>query len=394
MHRKLSIFFQFIFVIGLSACDDAATSTTKDAPSHVENGIPESEIARISLTPTAVERLGLETVKVEELELRNVKTFGADLIPPPGRSTLISTPFAAAIAEPDGGIPSPGSVVKKGQAIVKLIPFPASSDATNPVDDAAIKKTEYENAKKIFDRLEALLKSKAASQQDLEQARTDLLRSEAAYNSAKAQLQALEGAPQTEQSSQGVIVRAPYDGAVTSLFVAPGQMLSIGAPLFKLEAQSPLWAKVTLFSGEIESVDLMADAIVKPISEWTATEGQIAHPISGPLSSDLVAATIDLSYSIENEEGLFRSGQKVSIDIALKQTGEQKTVPASAIFNDIHGGSWVYRKEAEGSYSRQRVEVSTIVDNVALLAHGPDIGTEVVSVGVAELAGTEFGVGH
>ncbi len=60
---------------------------------------------------------------------------------------------------------------------------------------------------------------------------------------------------------------------------------------------------------------------------------------------------------------------------------------------DIYGGTWVYERTAEHVYVRRRVEVPYVVDGWAVLSAGPPAGAAVVTAGVAELFGTEFGFG-
>jgi hypothetical protein len=77
------------------------------------------------------------------------------------------------------------------------------------------------------------------------------------------------------------------------------------------------------------------------------------------------------------------------------------TIPASALVYDEHGGIWVFMA-VEGSptneaglpltFVRQRVTVSRVDADVAFLKSGPALGTVVVTVGVAELLGAEYGV--
>ena len=78
----------------------------------------------------------------------------------------------------------------------------------------------------------------------------------------------------------------------------------------------------------------------------------------------------------------------------MRESGEQLVVPWSAILQDIHGGSWLYVQTEPRVYERTRVSLQRVVGDIAVLERGPDVGTEVVSVGVAELAGAEFGVAH
>lgn len=75
-------------------------------------------------------------------------------------------------------------------------------------------------------------------------------------------------------------------------------------------------------------------------------------------------------------------------------TSSRKIVPYSALIYDPHGGTWIYTSPAPRTFVRHKVQVDYIEGDVAVLSDGPPTGTEVASVGVAELYGTEFKVGH
>ena len=68
-------------------------------------------------------------------------------------------------------------------------------------------------------------------------------------------------------------------------------------------------------------------------------------------------------------------------------------IPFSAILYDIHGGTWVYENPSPNTFIRKRVELKTVTDGKAILVRGPAPGTKIVTVGAAELFGTEFGGG-
>ena len=72
----------------------------------------------------------------------------------------------------------------------------------------------------------------------------------------------------------------------------------------------------------------------------------------------------------------------------------RRVVPYSAVLYDAKGDTWVYTNPAPLSYVRERVTVDYIEGDQAVLTDGPPKGTQVVTVGAAELYGTEFGVGH
>jgi hypothetical protein len=67
-------------------------------------------------------------------------------------------------------------------------------------------------------------------------------------------------------------------------------------------------------------------------------------------------------------------------------------VPASAVWYDAHGLTWVYVQVATRQFVRGRVDVLRYAGNQAVLSHGPAPGEQVVKVGAAELYGAEQGV--
>lgn len=69
-------------------------------------------------------------------------------------------------------------------------------------------------------------------------------------------------------------------------------------------------------------------------------------------------------------------------------------VPYSALIYEPNGGTWVYTSPSKHVFVRAKVTVGRIEGERALLTAGPPIGTSVVTVGAAELYGTEYGVGH
>jgi hypothetical protein len=72
----------------------------------------------------------------------------------------------------------------------------------------------------------------------------------------------------------------------------------------------------------------------------------------------------------------------------------QKAVPYSSLIYDPQGKTWIYTSPQERVFVRQEVDVDFIQGDLAYLSRGPEKGTNVATVGVAELYGTEFEVGH
>lgn len=89
-----------------------------------------------------------------------------------------------------------------------------------------------------------------------------------------------------------------------------------------------------------------------------------------------------------------KAEERLGIEIATLADGSDgKEIPYAAIVYDIQGDTWVYVRTAALTYERTSVTVDRINDETAILTDGPETGTEIVIVGVAELYGTDTGVG-
>ena len=69
-------------------------------------------------------------------------------------------------------------------------------------------------------------------------------------------------------------------------------------------------------------------------------------------------------------------------------------IPYAALVYDPSGATWVYTSPDPLTYVRTSVTVASIAGKEAHLSRGPPPGTEVVTVGTAELYGTENEIGH
>ncbi|MCB0577737.1 MAG: hypothetical protein KDD10_00305 [Phaeodactylibacter sp.] len=80
--------------------------------------------------------------------------------------------------------------------------------------------------------------------------------------------------------------------------------------------------------------------------------------------------------------------------IAHSEARTRSVVPYSALLYDVQGRAWVYVNPELNTYTRHEVGVDFIQGDKAVLNAAPPPGTPVVSVGAAELYGTEYEVGH
>ncbi len=79
--------------------------------------------------------------------------------------------------------------------------------------------------------------------------------------------------------------------------------------------------------------------------------------------------------------------------VAVRKVGSELVVPYDAVYIDAHGGFWVYTNPEPLEFVRAPIDIVRESSTEAFLADGPPEGTQVVTVGVPELYGseTEFG---
>jgi len=85
-----------------------------------------------------------------------------------------------------------------------------------------------------------------------------------------------------------------------------------------------------------------------------------------------------------------------NIDIqtaSVTSVGGTSQIPFSALLYDPDGKAWTFVNEEGLTYMRQPLAVNHIDGGVVYLDEGPDVGSEVVTVGAPELYGAEQGVG-
>lgn len=75
-------------------------------------------------------------------------------------------------------------------------------------------------------------------------------------------------------------------------------------------------------------------------------------------------------------------------------TTARKVVPYSAVLYDSQSNAWVYTNPEPHVYVRQGIKIDYFDGDQAVVSEGPNTGTAVVTVGAAELFGTEFETGH
>jgi hypothetical protein len=94
------------------------------------------------------------------------------------------------------------------------------------------------------------------------------------------------------------------------------------------------------------------------------------------------------------EKAIERIGLQTSTVIVAHHSQVQLVVPYSSIIYDSNGQAWVYTSPGPRTFVRHKIDVDYIKGDSVFLKEGPPVGTIIATVGVAELYGAEFKIGH
>lgn len=94
-----------------------------------------------------------------------------------------------------------------------------------------------------------------------------------------------------------------------------------------------------------------------------------------------------------------RAAQRLGIETVQVSSEEidgapRQVIPYGAVIYDTKGATWAYTSPEPLTFVRHPITIDAIDGDRAVLSEGPADGTAVVSVGAAELYGTEYEVGH
>ena len=79
--------------------------------------------------------------------------------------------------------------------------------------------------------------------------------------------------------------------------------------------------------------------------------------------------------------------------VPVRENGSKLVVPYDAVYLDSHGKFWVYTNPEPQVFIRAPIHIVRETSTEAILTEGPAAGTQVVTVGVPELYGTEIEFG-
>ncbi|MDI7775774.1 efflux RND transporter periplasmic adaptor subunit [Asticcacaulis sp. EMRT-3] len=298
--------------------------------------------------PVALVTLGqAETGRIDQtVPVYGVIDSGAD-----GTSVLVA-PSEAIVASVDAPV---GSAVTAGQAVIHLVPSPATrQDTVRIMADATSADAAYARAKRL---------------------RADNLVSDADVESAAATARAADAALSAAQTrNAGLILKSPKDGYVVAVTQNPGDMVAAGTSLATISSTGHLRALFGVDPALAQKVRIGAQIHITPES-GPAFEASVVSvsPVVDPAThlAPVVA-------SIPADTGL-GSGQALSGELPVSTTSEALTIPYSALLDD--GGQPYVFVVKDGVAHRADVTTGAQSGQRIAILKGLHSGDQVVTAG-------------
>jgi len=379
---------------------DGGKPSTPSIPATVPKPFKEDQAAGVILTPEGEQRLAVKLGTVERKKVARHRVYGGEVTVPPGRSVVVSTPLAGVLQPVSNVTLVAGLAVKKGQSLVELLPLLSPGERVNlfklkaEAEGLELGAVEQLNAANVaLETAKRQEKGGTGTRQAVESAQAAAAIAGKALDAAKANRKVLDDVANEVSNGRTspIAMEAPQDGVLRNVSALPGQSVPAGASLFEVVNLDAVWVRVAVYVGDLSELDPTAPAAVGPLTAKPGAPTRPAEPVAAPPAANPIAGTADLFFALDNRQAHYRPGERVGVTLKLQSAAENLTVPWSAVVFDIHGGAWVYEKTGDRMYTRRRVVVRYVAADTAVLDSGPPPGTTVVTVGAAELFGTETG---
>ncbi|MGZ6346011.1 MAG: efflux RND transporter periplasmic adaptor subunit [Anaerolineales bacterium] len=135
---------------------------------------------------------------------------------------------------------------------------------------------------------------------------------------------------------------APFDGTVTQANAVPGDIVSSGESMFRIDNLSNLVVAVQVTEIDINSIKVGQPVTItfNAIPNKTYTGKVIKTDLAGTVSQN--TTTFSSTVQITNADALIKPGMAANVTITTNQVANALLVPSTSIFTDSSGQQYVY----------------------------------------------------
>lgn len=346
---------------------DPIESRSPEQPTVADANV---ELLEVSLEPLELTPMELSRIKRQDV-VADIRITGSLQ---PLRRTTLNAKVAGTIAEVLGDV---GDEVQAGGIIARF-------------DDADLKTVIAERratfeataaqlaaAQAQYNRVQTLASRGVASQANLEQTESELMRLRAQQRALQAQI------AMSEKSANDAVIRAEFNGTISRRLIEEGQTVGQNQQLFDVVDLSELEVAAGIPANRIWDVSIGQTAHL-------TIDGLVNHTFEARVKriSPLAAAgsrTITVYFGIDNRDNLLKGGMFATGSLVLRRSRNALVLPTIALRKD-HDATFVL-KVHEGRAVRQNVQTGGSWDDGRLveIAAGLKEGDLIVTAPLPDL---------
>jgi cobalt-zinc-cadmium efflux system membrane fusion protein len=289
----------------------------------------------------------------------------------PARTAAVLTPLSGRLISLKVAL---GDRVTKGQVLAVL----DSPDLGQAYDDDEKAADTARLTEKNLARQEAQNKLGAASDRDLDQARSDNAQAAAEYARTQARLKSLGAVPGSKSLSNVLTVTAPVSGSVTALSVTPGNMINDPTqPMMTVADLGIIWVTAMVPEKDVAAVSKNQDAEVV----LEAYSGRVLHGrvlfVSDVIEPDTRRNKIRIAFA--NQDYSLKPNMFATVTL-MGSARSQVVLPASALLMNNDRTS-VFVATAPWTFERRIVDPQLEEGSSVAIRSGVAAGEQVVVKG-------------
>jgi len=270
-----------------------------------------------------------------------------------------------------------GGSVEAGQVVLEIDPERRRLDLDAALARLVQARANYKQVKSQTERIRKLRSEKVASEQQLEEAETELQLASSRVAAERAELGV------AERILADASVTAPFAGLIARRAVQLGEFVQPGKPLVELVALDPLEVVFSLTELDTERVEL-GQSVEVSVGAFPdrAFEGVVRFVAP---TVDPATRTLRIKAEIDNDDGLLRPGLFARVDLGTTPRQGVVMVPEEALIQRSEGAV-LFKLHPDDRV--ERIEVSTGVHDSGRVEVRGDIapGDRVVRRGHGGLA--------
>lgn len=286
----------------------------------------------------------------------------------PVQGAMISAELAGTVAEINF---QSGSLVKKGDVLLKL-------DASAEIAQMRSAYADAELAKNDLDRARGLVDRKVISAAEFDAAQSK-------YTQKKAAVENMQSVIDKKQ------IHAPFDGTAGIRAVNPGQMVKVGDPLVSLQALGQVFVDFSLPQQQL--ADVKPDLPVKVTTDaipGREFEGKLTAVNS---SIDPTTRNVSLQATLDNQDNALRAGMFARVKVLLPQKKPTLFIPATAVSYAPYGNSVFIIEKKRDEKTKQEslilrqqfIRTGETRGDFVAVTNGLKANEQIVSTGVFKL---------